>query len=346
MEIMNTRLRNLPTYSLNNLSGISKRCDWLINGHQLLNITNTNLPKYIFVVAYRGTIGIKNLVLNHLSKIKSRFVLIVGSDDYTFPSGQGDKRHNMYEEVQDLIKILFESPYLVHIFAENLDTNNERLSAIPLGLVYSHYNIDFSPERYFDFDKKKTVCLSVHRIRKGPQYDDRRNVQELCKGPWRNFVKTYTYEISHSKFINELRDSKFCICIHGGGYDPCPRFFEAILNGSIPIIQHSPLDEVFAKFPVVFIDDLNEGALSEEFLLKQLEILCPFYTTEKYKDVLKLLTIDYWWKIIQGKFSPIKCMNCIFTVHSDVKNNTGKFCCKSCKDGKGHGKLCEQIKIE
>jgi len=55
-------------------------------------------------------------------------------------------------------------------------------------------------------------------------------------------------------FIEKLKNSKFCICVHGGGYDPCPRFFEAILYGAIPIIEHSPLDTVFSKLPVVFVD--------------------------------------------------------------------------------------------
>jgi len=103
--------------------------------------------------------------------------------------------------------------------------------------------------------------------------------------------------------IKEIKQAKFVLCIRGGGYDPCPRFFECILYGAIPIIQHSPLDEVFARFPVVFIDKLTEDCLSEKFLMERLAELKEFYEGEKRKHVLSMLSLDYWWQIITAKLS-------------------------------------------
>jgi hypothetical protein len=304
MEIMNTRLQKLDTYSLENLTGLSKRCDWFINGDQLLKINEGN-PRIIFLTAYRGHLGITNLVNNLLSTIKNNFVLIIASEDYTFPNGKGDSRHHEYKNSQDLIKILVDSPLLNHIFVENLDTPHPKMSPIPLGILENNVNI-FDDRFYnIDFSKKTNLCLVRNRTYDGIthwyQFSDRKKANLLAKNEWNSFVKYIDYEISNNDFIEELKNSVFCLCIHGGGYDPCPKFFECILYGTIPIIQHSPLDEVFSKFPVVYIDDLEKDALSEDFLIKKSIELKEYYDGPIRNDVLKLLTLDYWFDIIVDK---------------------------------------------
>jgi hypothetical protein len=302
-EIMNTRLPKHDTYTIQSLLGLSRRCDWFINGRQLINISNTLIPKFIFLTAYKGNIGIKYLVNILLPTFNSNFVLIIASEDYTFPYGLGDKRLNMYRFVQPQIKQLLNCPYLVHMFVENLDTSHIKMSPIPLGLVDPSptINIDSPEFTSIDFSKKSTLCLCRHRTRDDPgQWESRKIVNTLCANEWADFVRFINKELSTETFIEELKNAKFCLCIHGGGYDPCPRFFEAILYGAIPIIQHSPLDHVFKQFPVVFIDDdLTSSSLSHEFLMNKLEELQPLYEGEARKKILELLTLDHWWGIIQ-----------------------------------------------
>jgi hypothetical protein len=179
------------------------------------------------------------------------------------------------------------------------------MTPIPLGLLYPKQNLNLdSPEFYnIDFNKKEHTVLCRHRTRDGSgQWIDRKIIDNLCKTKWSSFVKFIDYEISNKDFIKELKKSKFCLCIHGGGFDPCPKFFECILNGCIPIIQHSPLDEVFNKFPIIYINDLQENSLSVEFLTAKLEELKEFYINNlKRKEILKLLTMDYWWDLINEK---------------------------------------------
>ena len=178
------------------------------------------------------------------------------------------------------------------------------MSPIPLGLLYPSPTLDIeSPEfKSINFSKKTTLCLCRHRTRTGiGQWKDRDIVNKLCTNEWAEFVQFINIELSSEDFINELKNAKFCLCIHGGGYDPCPRFFEAILYGAIPIIQHSPLDPVFKHFPVVFIDDLTSTSLSRSFLMKKLEELKPFYQGKQRKKILNLLTLDHWWRLIKNK---------------------------------------------
>ena len=305
MKIMNTRLPKRDSYTIDDLTGIARKSDWFINGNQLLKINDE--PKVIFLTAYKGEKGIKNLVNNVLKEIKSRFILIIASEDYTFPTGKGDVRYKIYKNCQHLIKKLIECPLLIHIFVENLDIKHRKMSPIPLGLLRD--NIDIDDERFhnLDFSNKKNLCLVCNRTRNGKgQWKDRGKANELSKTKWKNFVKCIDTEISHDNFIKELKQSKFCLIIHGGGYDLCPKFFECILYGTIPIIQHSPLDNVFNKYPVVFIGNLNENSLSKNFLIKKYNELKQFYEGEKRKEVLPLLTIDYWWNIIIKKIDHIK----------------------------------------
>jgi len=300
-EIMNTRLKKRAEYTIENLTGISKKCCWFINGYQLIKIKEDN-PKIIFLTAYRGNKGIEYLVNNLLDNIKTPFTLIVASEDLTFPTGKGDLRRNMYNNCQNLITKLINFPLLIHIFVENLDIRHSKMSPIPLGLLEDNVNI-FDEKFYnLDFSKKTNLCLVRNKIRNSSnQWNDRKTVNLLAKTEWNDFVKFIDNEISHNDFIAELKASKFCLCIHGGGYDPCPKFFECILYGTIPIIQHSPLDEVFNKFPVVFIDKLEKNALSKEFLVDKYDELKEYYEGSKRGDILKLLTTEYWWNIILNK---------------------------------------------
>ena len=154
MQVMSTRLEKRHTYERNDLTGLSKKCDWFINGNQLVNITNTLHPHFIFLTAFKGHGGIEYLVNQLLPIIASKFILIIASEDYTFPYGKGDIRAHVYAYVQDHIKILLESTKVIHIFVENLDTLHPKLSPIPLGLLNSLFLVDInSPE--IDFSKKK-----------------------------------------------------------------------------------------------------------------------------------------------------------------------------------------------
>lgn len=301
MEIMQTRLVKLDIYEKKDLTGISQKCDWFINGTQLLKLNDTE-PKTIFLSAYRGGAGIKHLTTVLLPTIVSRFVLIVASEDYTFPAGNGDIRHNEYKDCDVYINALLESQLVTHIFVENLDIKHIKMTPIPLGLLFADTNMN-NPDFYnIDFLNKTQLCFIRHRTREAcGQWRDRAIADHLSKNEWASFVKFIDTEISKEAFIRELKQSKFCVCIHGGGYDPCPRFFECMLYGVIPIVQHSPLDDMLQKYPVVFIGDLNADALSTDFLTAKYEELKEFYEGDKRQEVLASLTLDYWWNIITNQ---------------------------------------------
>ena len=69
--------------------------------------------------------------------------------------------------------------------------------------------------------------------------------------------------------------------------------------GSIPIIEHSPLDSAFERLPVVFIDSWQKDNINLQLLSKWENKLLPWYIEEeKRKKVLDMLSLQYWYDSI------------------------------------------------
>ena len=319
MELFSTRLtkkENPLEYNIKNITGLASKCDWFIIGSSLVNLKETDNPRFIFISQRFSSL--KYFISKILSKINNSFILLLCDEDCTFPLKIGDKRIKMQHLFdQKDVDILLENKYLLHIFVENLDTIHPKMSNIPLGMCYpldgkekiygNPPKIDINKKEFINiyFDKKKKLCFCTHRTRwkkkeHREQMLDRHNVDILCQTKWKNFVRYYE-KLPNKEFVNRLKNSKFCLCVHGGGLDPCPRFFEAIIYGSIPVIKHSTLDPIFSnRFPVVYVDNWNE------FLLKKLEELRGFYEDkENRKRMLYFLTMEYWWNIIINKYDQI-----------------------------------------
>jgi len=299
-EIMNTRLNKQATYQINDLTGLARRCDWFIHNNVMLNITNTSTPKLVFITALYGDLNVSFFITKIMENIKNKFNLIIASEDYTFPLGTEDVRHNFYKNMQSQIfNQLFTYPFLNKIFVENLDLEHDKLVAIPLGLLPQSINkyqdlLNYIPT---NIHNRHIDIFNCSRNREhDPQFKDRTIVSKLNLPQ----IKNYTHEICEDEFKFNLLNSKFTICIHGGGLDLSPRFWQCILCGTIPIIKHSTLDSIYKKFPVVFVNDFNKDTLSTENLTGYLDKLRPYYEDSNNRlKVLELLKMSYWVDIIK-----------------------------------------------
>jgi hypothetical protein len=301
-ELMNTRLSKQNIYKLNELTGLAKKCDWFIHNNNVINITNTNQPKLIFITALNGDINIDYFITKIMNNIKNKFNLIIASEDYTFPKGTGDLRHNFYINLQDKIfNNLFKYSFLNKIFVENLDTICEKTIPIPLGILPQHNNLYSNLIHYIpqNIHNRKYFLFNCSRIGPHIQYNDRKLINNLCITKLNNFVKTCNNEINEIEFKDYLLNSTFTLCIHGGGQDLCPKFWQSILCGSIPIIKHSVLDDIYKRFPVIFVNEFNEQTLSHENIHSKLDILRPYYEDSNLRvKVLQMLKMSYWFNII------------------------------------------------
>lgn len=308
-ELMNTRIEKKNSYSKEDLHGLCGLCDWFIQGTAFINITDTNTPKLIFLSAIEGSQSIHVFVYHFLPRLQEKVNLIIASEDNTFPHGFGDVRGHYYWNCQIEISILMKSNLIDKIFVENLDSLYAKCYPIPLGFLYyngtpycntlsKEYNLLFQESKIVDFQQKSITLFCCHRLRDGPQWEKRRIVKQLVENEWKDFA-LFNDILTEEEYMNSMKNSKFTLCVQGGGYDPCPRCWQAILCGSIPIIEHSPLDSAFERLPVVFIDSWQKDNINLQLLSKWENKLLPWYIEEeKRKKVLDMLSLQYWYDSI------------------------------------------------
>lgn len=123
--------------------------------------------------------------------------------------------------------------------------------------------------------KKNLFCIVNFADSTWTHVDRERVINDIKNFP---FI-TFTPKVPLKEYLQTLSDSCFCICPRGCGWD-CYRNWEALLVGSIPILEHSILDPLFYDLPVLIIEDfkmLNEDYLKSKFV----QIKAKSYNYEK-----------------------------------------------------------------
>ena len=290
-------------------------------------------PRHIFVRADKWILERFFARVLPLIRNTTRFVLLTGDSDMTVPK-QVDSRFPSYvgTELGRQLDALRTDPRLVHWFAENLDTAGlPKMSALPIGLIEARPELDrvaMSPPVRRSCSVPGVVpgaprcpparALCVARLPPvmRPQWKDRQDVQKLCRGPWAGFTSTSATRrgdaggkvdlISSEQWVFTLARHEFTLCVHGGGLSPNPKAWEALLAGSIPILARDPegmgsLTEVFEGLPVAWVTRWSADALSPTKLQAWLKELRPaFEQPEKRAEVLKRLSMEYWWQKVEA----------------------------------------------
>lgn len=306
-ELMNTRIENKDSYTKDDIHGLAGLCDWFLHARSLIKLRDTENPKTIFLSAINGFTSVPYFLYSLLPNLKEKIIVILASEDATFPYGTGDIRSNYYIDSQKEIKLLFQASLVERIFVENLDTRSyEQVNCYPIPLGFLYYNGEKNCnslareytlllESNINNEERSIKLFVCHNIRQGPQWIKRRRTVDLAQNEWKDFCY-YRVKMEEREFMQTLQKSKFTVCAQGGGYDPCPKAWQAILCGCIPIIEHSPLDWAFERLPVVFVNSWQKETISIELLDKWEKDLSPYYIDlNKRKEVLNMLTLKYWF---------------------------------------------------
>lgn len=314
--------------------GVSKKCDWtyirpdrkdpktvyLIPDHYKshINFVDNVLPtltkKFILIIGGNdhtwplGILDDKNKVLKDEPNIEP----LLDRSHITFNHPEWYKR----------LDILLNSDKIIRIFVENLDMEHPKLEPYPLGMGFAqtdkYYLSILNGKIELDFNKKRKYEVlnqqnthPIHDKNKHSwhfgQFTDRIIFGEKAqKEPLNKIVKhvppsnknLYCDSADLLPFKDNVLESEFIVCIHGGGLDPCPKVFEGILMGAIPIIEKSTVSPCFVKhnFPVVIVDKIDETIFTEENLDKWYDQHESVFTDKnKRREMLYKLTDTYWW---------------------------------------------------
>jgi hypothetical protein len=83
-------------------------------------------------------------------------------------------------------------------------------------------------------------ALCCHRLRRGKRWEIRRLVSGLVQTAWQECCVHQDVGLSLDDYRQALRHHACAICAEGGGRDPSPKAWEALLAGCIPILRATP----------------------------------------------------------------------------------------------------------
>ncbi|WP_420434322.1 hypothetical protein [Hyphobacterium sp.] len=257
------------------LTGLAARCDWVVLSDSAEPRTFLRVrpgappsPRTLFLSMRNAEAAILHFAEAVLPRIKSDFVLFSGSEDLTLPR-QVDQRWQTYPApVRAAIDTILEHSHLKTWWAENLDeAAHSKLHPMPLGLLPSGGGhamaevVEFEP-----LNRRPLSVLCAHRVRTGPQWEPRRKVTELARNAWADWTTVLEEAVEPPIFNRLLSRHSFVLCVEGGGLDPSPKAWQALLQGAIPIIRKSPTAEAYRDFPVVMIDDWTARNITRDKL--------------------------------------------------------------------------------
>lgn len=177
-------------------------------------------------------------------------------------------------------------------FAQNVDFKHHNLIPIPIG-IENHtgpskgtcIDIDFVeknlPLRILN--KKKEIYCNFNNT-----HHDRHKTREILKKNHKSFIQNKT--LSSSEYYLEMAEYLFVASPRGNGID-CHRTWEALLAGSIPIVEKHFMYDSYPNLPIIQIECWEE-VVNSNFLQKQQNSFLD------KKINIAPLYMDFWHKII------------------------------------------------
>lgn len=305
-QILNTR------NCKGNISGLGKNLDIYIHANTVKNKNKDfNNIKTIYIHYNSILYFIKNI----FPKIKQPVNIFIGGSDHTFPNQIDLSFPSNDKNIIKMFKNLPNNKLVNKLFVENLDEQLPKTVCIPLGIVIRNSNqlLNFNFYKQFEIisNNKPLKVTNIFRIRNSDQYNERKKVYNLYINEWKHFNaeinhKKYKYTTNHEDFLKVISMYPFILCVHGNGFDPNPKLFEAILVGTIPIIKKNPIiTDIYKELdlPVVIIDEWNKDTITESKLKGWYKKYYSYFENKaKREKVLNTLSLRYWTNFISNDF--------------------------------------------
>ncbi|GGB71120.1 hypothetical protein [Glycocaulis alkaliphilus] len=308
-EPLNTRLfpkhQGADKYQI---TGIAKRCDWVFLSdtqeprvHLIKQTPPHQAPQTLFLSLRSPAIAIERFAVEVLPQLTRPFVLVSGSEDATIPRQVDLRWPSFGKALQDIVDDIRSHPLLLHWWAENLDTQGlDRLSPLPLGLVTTGDRASWFSPGFSSLGSRPLTALCAHRVRGGDQWALRKSVSAIAATHWASWAYRPGEEVPEQEFLNLLQRHSFVFCVEGGGLDPSPKAWLALLNGAVPIIRRNATTAAYSSLPVIYVDEWQPDALDRARLrAARTDIISRFQSGTDWRDRwLAPLTLDHWWSRI------------------------------------------------
>ena len=252
-------------------------------------------------VVYLCTDMVPQFVHEHLPRRSTPFTLVTGDSDLAVAAGPIAER---------VLDALTSHPMFVAWYAQNRVFKHPKLHSMPIGLDYHTLSllegggrdhpwgarrVPVDQERQLAqigrsagsiaAKEPRAFCNWHFAIERGDRRECRRRVDPSAV--------SYQSDLATREASWRMNTRcAFTLSPAGAGLD-CHRTWEALLLGSIPVVLRSPLDELFARLPVVIVDDWSEVTPSR--LCSELERIA------RNSFDFSQLELSYWTARIQSQ---------------------------------------------
>jgi hypothetical protein len=294
-----------------NVTGLAACCDWVVLSDRNRPFTSLRVhpeapasPRTVFISMRNLDAAITVFARDILSQIHSPFILFTGSEDKTIP-GQMDKRWPPHgEHVHAAFCDILSHPGLVTWWAENLDSIcHPKIQPMPLGILPDDPLLHFAPIKSFPaLNQRSLNVLCAHRVREGDQWEPRRQVTQLARQFWADWTTILDAPVAEIEFAKQLNQHSFVLCVEGGGLDPSPKAWHAMLHGAIPIIRASPTAQAYSSLPVIIVEEWNQGAITFDRLVTWRQGITDCWQSgdDWHVSWMNGLSLAGWWnKMVQ-----------------------------------------------
>ena len=278
------------------------KCDVFINdNNKFSEINNAHSFKNRIIIGLKT--DILHNYLSYLSNLDKEFILITLSNDDHCPPYL-DYTKNIDNELKNKINKLLDNNCLIKWFAKNPCIINYKIIPYMLGPKWQWKTTKFfgedkrehleifkkycmTPERNFYDNKLKSDLLYFNftlNTTKNPMYIEHKNIRDnihkrlITRFKWNN-------NEDFEEYIKTLSRYKFCLAPPGRGIDT-HRCWEALMVGTIPIVESSTVNSLYINLPVLIVNDWTN--ITENYLNK----VYSNFKNRKY-DFYKLYS--YYW---------------------------------------------------
>ena len=286
--------------------GILKSCDYhsltpQSSIRQLINYPSINIQPSEIPSIYVCSSAIPNFINYTLPSINFKFILVSGDCDETIPNDiMNENSFNTF----------INDNRLIHWFCQNMTTNHDKITKIPIGLDYHTLTqrpiwgpitscqdqedmLKTTIDKSIPFWNREIKCYANFHFSMDTKLGYDR------KDAYANINKELVYYeekfVSRTETWNKQINYTFVICPHGGGLD-CHRNWEALCLGCIPIVKTSPIDDLYKDLPVLIVNDWKD--INSKLLNDTINDFKIKYQNSEFK--FEKLQLDYWVNLINS----------------------------------------------
>jgi len=184
-------------------------------------------------------------------KIKKRFYLITGVSDYEI-----DDQYLIYLNDDKLIKwigvnISIQEHPKIYKFLIGFSEPDRKRNGTSYGISGDQELLFENYKNQKNFKNKLNKIFISHF---NYTHASRKNIHKIF---YDRQIADFGEKMEFEDYLKKINDYKFILCPRGNGLDT-HRFCEALLMGSVPIVEKNGLSDLLEKFPCIIVNNYDE----------------------------------------------------------------------------------------